>query len=51
MLGIQAVKEVELGNVDIDEEAENRRGKLYIPNWFSVEVKTGVSGCIGRGWW
>ena len=40
---VQAVKEEELGKVDIDEEADSRRGKLYIPNWFSVEVKTGVS--------
>lgn len=31
-----------MGRVDIDEAASARRGKLYIPNWFSVEVKTGV---------
>ena len=36
------MKEEDLGRVDIDEEANVRRGKLYIPNWFSVEVKTGV---------
>ena len=40
---VQAVKEEDLGKVDIDEEADSRKGKLYIPNWFSVEVKTGVS--------
>ena len=39
---VQAVKEEELGEVDIDNEAKMRRGKMYIPNWFSVEVKTGV---------
>ena len=46
------MKEAELGNVDIDDEAENRRGKLYIPNWFSVEVKTGVSDALTlcSGW-
>ena len=40
---VQAVKEEDLGQVDIDDEANARRGKMYIPNWFSVEVKTGVS--------
>ena len=40
----QAVKEEDLGQVDIDDEANARRGKMYIPNWFSVEVKTGVRG-------
>ena len=34
----------ELGQVDLDEEADRRRDKFYIPNWFSVEIKTGVSG-------
>ena len=37
-----AVKEEDLGQVDIDDEANARRGKMYIPNWFSVEVKTRV---------
>ena len=32
--------------MDIDEEADSRKGKLYVPNWFSVEVKTGVSVCM-----
>lgn len=36
------MKEEDLGQVDIDDEANARRGKMYIPNWFSVEVKTGV---------
>ena len=31
-----------MGQVDIDDEANARKGKMYIPNWFSVEVKTGV---------
>ena len=37
------MKEADLGEVDIEEEAEKRKSHLYIPNWFSVEVKTGVS--------
>jgi len=28
--------------VDLDEEMEKRKERLYVPNWFSVEVKTGV---------
>ena len=36
------MKEEDLGQVDIDDEANARKGKMYIPNWFSVEVKTGV---------
>ena len=40
---MQAVKEEDLGVVDLDEEVERRKCKLYTSNWFSVEVKTGVS--------
>lgn len=29
--------------MDLEEEVERRRVKFYIPNWFSVEIKTGVS--------
>ena len=36
------MKEEDLGQVDIDGEANARKGKMYIPNWFNVEVKTGV---------
>ena len=39
----KACKEESLGKADLEEEAGKRQGKLYIPNWFSAEVKTGVS--------
>lgn len=29
--------------MDLESEAEARKEKFYIPNWFSVEIKTGVS--------
>ena len=29
--------------MDLDEEVKKRQEKLYIPNWFSADVKTGVS--------
>ena len=33
----------QLGQVDLDEEAQKRSEQIYVPNWFSVELKTGVS--------
>ena len=39
----KACKEESLGKADLEEEAGKSQGKLYIPNWFSAEVKTGVS--------
>ena len=38
---------MDLGKVDVQEEMERRAEELYTPNWFSVELKTGVGG--GRG--
>jgi len=35
---------MELGKVDLQEEMERRAEELYTPNWFSVELKTGVGG-------
>ena len=29
--------------MDLEEEQERRKTRSYIPNWFSVEIKTGVS--------
>ena len=42
-LSLQACKEREVGVVDIDTEAEERREELYVPSWFSCDIKTGVS--------
>ena len=42
---LQACKECELGNIDIDEEGDRRQEELYVPNWFSCDIKTGVSPC------
>ena len=51
---------MDLGKVDLQEEMERRAEELYTPNWFSVELKTGVGGGTegeregrsgrGRGW-
>lgn len=32
----------ELGNLDFDEELSRRQQKIYIPNWFTVDLKTGM---------
>ena len=40
---------MDLGKVDLQEEMERRAEELYTPNWFSVELKTGVGGGMGRG--
>ena len=37
----------ELGKVDYDEAIKKRNAMVYVPNWFSVDIKTGVSLC---GW-
>ena len=39
----QGQKKCELGVVDIDDEAEKRKEDLYVPNWFTCDIKTGVS--------
>ena len=41
VLGAKLVKE--LGKIDIKEEVMARNKQEFIPNWFSADVKTGVS--------
>ena len=33
----------DLGAVDFDDEIKKRFKMVYVPNWFSVDLKTGVS--------
>lgn len=37
------VKVEDLGKVDFDEEVNKRNQRVYIPNWFTVDLKTGVN--------
>lgn len=38
------IKKVEdLGKVDFEEEIKKRSQRIYVPNWFMVDLKTGVS--------
>ena len=32
-----------MGKVEFDEEIKKRFKMVYVPNWFSVDLKTGVS--------
>lgn len=43
MLDFQACKGEDLGKVEFDEEIKKRFKMVYVPNWFSVDLKTGVS--------
>lgn len=40
--GVQACKVEDLGKVDFEEEIKKRFKMVYVPNWFSVDLKTGV---------
>ena len=42
----QAKKVEDLGQVDLDAEAERRFSMVYVPNWFSIDLKTGVSSLL-----
>lgn len=39
----QACKVEDLGKMEFDEEIKKRFKMVYVPNWFSVDLKTGVS--------
>lgn len=39
---LKAKKVDDLGEVDFDEEVKSRFKMLYLPNWFSVDLKTGM---------
>jgi WD repeat-containing protein 48 len=34
-----------LGKIDFDETVKTRNKMVYVPNWFTVDLKTGVSSC------
>lgn len=39
---LQARKVEDLGKVDFEEEIKNRFKMVYVPNWFTVDLKTGL---------
>lgn len=40
---LKASKVSDLGQIDLDEEVKRRNKTVYVPNWFNVDLKTGVS--------
>lgn len=50
VLHLQACKGEDLGKVEFDEEIKKRFKMVYVPNWFSVDLKTGVSPG-SNPWW
>lgn len=40
---LQASKVEDLGKVDFESEKEKRNKPIYVPSWFTVDLKTGVS--------
>ncbi|KAK8721181.1 hypothetical protein OTU49_012890 [Cherax quadricarinatus] len=39
---LKASKEEELGKVDFESEKEKRNKPIYVPSWFTVDLKTGM---------
>lgn len=39
---LKACKVEELGHVDFDQEVKKRNKMVYVPNWFNIDLKTGV---------
>jgi len=45
---LRAKKVSTLGNIDFQSEVTERSKKrVYVPNWFNVDLKTGVSSKVG----
>lgn len=40
---LKVVKVKDLGQVDFENELKQHNQKVHIPNWFTVDLKTGVS--------
>ena len=44
---LKACKIEDLGRVDFEQECKKRNKMVYVPNWFNVDLKTGV--CLKTG--
>ena len=40
---LKACKLADLGNVDMEQAVEERQQTVFVPNWFTVDLKTGRS--------
>ena len=39
---LKACKLADLGNVDLEQAVEERQQTVFVPNWFTVDLKTGM---------
>lgn len=39
---LRVSKKEDLGKIDFEEETKARNKQVYIPNWFTLDLKTGV---------
>lgn len=39
---LKAIKVEDLGKIDFDEEVNKRNQRVYIPSWFTVDLKIGL---------
>ena len=39
---LKACKLADLGNVDMEQAVEERQQTVFVPNWFTVDLKTGM---------
>jgi len=43
---VQATKVEDLQSSDYEDEIKRRSKRIFIPNWFTVDLKTGVRYCV-----
>ena len=44
----QAIKLTDFGKINYEDECMKRKEMVHVPNWFTVDAKTGVGGvCFG----
>lgn len=43
---LKARKVEDLGKIDFEQEIKKRNKMVYVPNWFSIDLKTGVCNLI-----
>ena len=39
---LKACKLADLGNMDLEQAVEERQQTVFVPNWFTVDLKTGM---------
>lgn len=39
---LRVIKKEDLGKIDFEEETKARNKQVHIPNWFTLDLKTGV---------